>query len=67
MPLGINDWYLLGIVSKDATGSAYHLFAGMIIIVTSAMAIFIFLVYCITPVSYTHLDVYRRQLLSMYG
>ena len=50
MHLGINDWYLLGIVSKDATGSAYHLFAGMIIIVTSAMAIFIFLVYCITRV-----------------
>lgn len=52
LPLGINDWYLLGIVPKDSTGSAYHLFAGLVIIVTSAMAIFIFLVYCITRVQF---------------
>lgn len=46
LPVGINDWYLIGAVTQRMLRQDYYLSGGLVLLVVSAMGIFTFLVYC---------------------
>lgn len=44
-PLGINNWFILGIVKEQVVNAAYYSIMGTVALVAAAMIIFVFLIY----------------------
>lgn len=70
VPMGINDWYLMGTVEENAVNGGYYSIGGIILILVSAMVIFIFLIFCINRIQMkgkTQLEniAYKDQILNM--
>lgn len=50
IPLGINDWFLLGIVQEDKINGNYYSILGTVLLIAAATGIFMFLFYCMNRI-----------------
>lgn len=70
LPLGLNDWYILGIVEEQQLNAAYYSIMGTVALVAAAMIIFMILIYGMNQMqrrTERHLEklAYQDPLLEM--